>query len=160
MRAALIPILILLAACGGDAEVEACEPASACSCMDGAERDTACVCAGGATCTIEGDSIEFSCDGNADCKLGCGADCLITCPGTTTCTVDVGDNAVVTCPGTASCEVFCRADCDVDVAGNADAIVRCEDEANGATCRITGCSPTSCGNGLYACGTACPTASS
>src|SRR5687767_7674887 len=56
-------ILILLAACGDEADVEACEPESACSCTDGTERDTACVCAGGATCTISGDNIEFSCDG-------------------------------------------------------------------------------------------------
>src|SRR5215210_6063006 len=101
-------ILILLGACGDEADVEACEPESACSCTDGTERDTACVCAGGATCTISGDSIEFTCDGNADCNLVCGSDCLITCPGTTTCTVDVGDGGVVSCPGTSTCDVLCR----------------------------------------------------
>jgi hypothetical protein len=154
-RAALI--LIVLTACGGDeADVEACEPESACSCTDGVERDTACVCVGGATCSISGDSIEFSCDGNADCNLECGTDCLITCPGTTSCTIDVGDGGIVTCPGTASCDVVCRGDCEVDVGGNADAIVRCEDEANGAVCTLSGCSATSCGDGLYACGIACP----
>jgi hypothetical protein len=154
MKAALF--LIAIAACGGDHDVKACDPSSACTCMDGVDRDTACVCAGGSTCTVDGDSIEFTCDGNAGCNLVCGNDCLITCPGTTMCTVELGDKGVVTCPGTAQCDVLCHADCSVSVAGTADAIVRCENEATGATCTITGCTPTDCGNGVHACGTACP----
>ena len=154
MRIAVL--VFLLAACGGDGEVETCEPENACTCTDGVARDTACVCNGGSTCTITGDSIEFSCGGNAACGLVCGTDCLITCPGTTTCTVDVGDDAEITCPGTASCDVLCRADCTVDVAGNADALVHCDAEDTGSTCTVTGCSPMSCGNGVYACSTGCP----
>jgi hypothetical protein len=160
MKPATLLLLVLVMSCGGDeAEVESCEPENACSCTDGVDRETACVCAGGASCSISGDNIEFSCDGNADCNLACGDDCLITCPGTTTCTVDVGDNAVISCPGTASCDVLCQGDCEVDVGGNADAIVTCVDEANGAICEITGCSATSCGDGVYACGVGCPTVS-
>jgi hypothetical protein len=154
MRAALI--LILVAGCGNDGKVEACEPTNACSCTDGTQRDTACTCSGGATCSISGDSIEFTCDGNAACNLDCGTNCLITCPGTTTCTVEVGDDAVVTCPGTALCDVLCHGDCTINKAGNADAIMRCEHEADGSVCMISGCTPTSCGNGVYACGAACP----
>jgi hypothetical protein len=156
MKTTAAVLILLFAACGDEADVESCEPANACSCDDGVERDIACVCAGGAECSISGDNIEFSCDGNADCNLACGADCLITCPGTTTCTVEVGDDAVVSCPGTASCDVLCQANCSVEVGGNADALVRCADEADGAICELTGCSPVSCGDGVYACGIACP----
>jgi hypothetical protein len=154
-RALLLSFVV--AACGGSgAEVEFCEPTEACDCVEGVERDTACVCVGGSTCSILGDSIEFSCDGNADCSLVCGTNCLISCPGTTTCTVDVGDDAIVSCPGTASCDILCRGDCAVDVAGTASAVVRCEAEADGAVCSLTSCSPTSCGGGVYACRTSCP----
>jgi hypothetical protein len=157
MRSFFLCLGLAAAACGGDdAEVEFCEPEGACECTDGVERETACVCVGGSTCSVDGDDIEFSCDGNADCSLVCGTNCLITCPGTTQCTVDVGDGAVVDCPGTASCDVLCRGDCEVAVAGAADAIVTCEAEADGAVCDFTGCSPTDCGDGVYACRTACP----
>jgi hypothetical protein len=144
--------------CGGNStKVETCEPEGACSCTEGMQRDTACVCVGGSSCSISGDSIEFSCDGNANCSLSCGDDCLITCPGTTTCTVDSGDDAVVICPGTATCDVTCRADCTVDVAGNASVIVRCLGADLGATCTMTGCSsPTDCGDGISTCRQSCP----
>jgi hypothetical protein len=150
-------LLILAAACDdGDAELELCEPEDACFCDEGVEREIACVCEGGSTCSISGDSIEFSCDGNAACSLECGTNCLVTCPGTTTCTVSVGDEAVVSCPGTASCDVLCLGDCAVDVAGAASAVVRCETEVDGADCSMSGCEPMSCGDGIYACRTGCP----
>jgi len=146
-----------VAACGNNnAQIQQCTPTNACTCTAGTQRDTACTCSGGASCAISGDSIEFQCDGNADCNLTCGTDCLITCPGTTSCTVDVDDNAVVECPGTASCDVTCRGNCTVDISGNADAIVRCLDQANGAVCTVNGCSTTDCGNGVSACRTTCP----
>jgi len=156
MRIPGLILILVMAACGDDAEVKTCMPENACTCMDGIDRDTACVCAGGATCTVEGDNIEFSCDGNAACNLTCGANCLITCPGTTTCTVEVDDDAVVTCPGTASCDVLCHGDCQVNVAGNADAIVRCEKEASGAMCTVMCGGAMNCGNGVYTCSKACP----
>lgn len=148
--------LSLFLACSDsdDAEVTACEPENACQCTDGTERDTACVCVGGSTCSIEGNSIEFSCQGNAACGLSCGTDCLITCPGTTMCTVATGDDAVVECPGTASCDVTCHGDCTVNVAGAAKAVLRCTEE--NASCELAGCSATDCGNGIWACKTACP----
>jgi hypothetical protein len=120
----------------GDAEVHECSPEGACSCSEGTERDTACVCTGGSSCSVDGDNIEFACEGNADCSLSCGDDCLITCPGTTTCTVDVGEGAVIECPGTASCDVTCHGDCTVHVAGAATATVDCVNEADGAVCTV------------------------
>ncbi len=122
--------------CGGSAEVRTCDPESACTCTDGVERATACTCAGGSSCTIDGDDIEFQCEGNAACGLTCGADCLITCPGTTSCTVTVGDRGEVTCPGTATCDITCLGDCTVDVAGAATANVDCVHEADGAVCMV------------------------
>ena len=148
----------LVAGCGddSDAEIQMCLPENACSCTDGVERDTSCTCVGGASCSVEGDSIEFQCEGNATCNLSCGTDCLVTCPGTTSCTVEVGDGAVIVCPGTASCDVTCNGDCLVEMSGNADSIVRCVNEADGAVCQVTGCSATDCGNNVDACNTACP----
>ncbi|MFW6023353.1 MAG: hypothetical protein ACOC9O_01290, partial [Myxococcota bacterium] len=86
-----------LAGCGNDdgAEVKECMPEDACTCTEGTERETQCSCTGGSTCTVDGDNIEFACDGNAACGLNCGDDCLITCPGTTSCTVSTGDEGVV-----------------------------------------------------------------
>lgn len=149
---------IALAGCGndGDAEVRECTPENACTCTDGVERDLSCSCTGGSTCSIDGDDIEFACDGNAACGLVCGANCLITCPGTTSCTVDTGDDGVVSCPGTAFCDITCREDCTVDIAGTAEAIVTCELEAEGAVCDVVGCNLTDCGGGVYACRTECP----
>jgi len=148
---------VLLAHCGGsDATVEQCEPAGACMCTDGTERDIRCTCTGGSTCTVSGGGIEFDCEGNAACELNCGDDCLIVCPGTTSCGVTVGDQGAVRCPGTASCDVTCAENCAVEVAGAADVVVRCEAEASGAACEIVGCSPEDCGAGVYACGTECP----
>ena len=58
--------LVLFAACGGDGEVEACEPANACSCMDGTARDTRVrLCRRRDVHHLSGDNIEFTCDGNA-----------------------------------------------------------------------------------------------
>ncbi len=121
---------------GGDAEVAACEPEGACYCEDGVERATACFCEGGSNCSVEGDDIEFQCEGNAACGLTCGTNCLVTCPGTTSCTVEVGDGGVVICPGTASCDVTCLGDCTVQVDGAASATVDCVNEASGAVCTI------------------------
>jgi len=145
--------------CGDDATIERCEPASACSCTAGTDRETRCTCAGGSSCSVAGGGIEFDCQGNAACELTCGDDCLITCPGTTSCGVVAGDGSVVRCPGTASCDVTCEGDCDVTIEGAADAVVRCEAEDIGAVCELSGCSFDDCGDGVYACGTACPAGS-
>jgi hypothetical protein len=111
---------------------------------------------GGSDCSIDGDNIEFQCEGNAACSLTCGDDCLITCPGTTTCTVDVGDDAEITCPGTASCDITCHGDCTVSIAGTASAIIRCVNEDDGAVCAASGCALTDCGGGVKACRSGCP----
>lgn len=152
-----------LLACGGDgggsgAEVLECEPAGSCSCGPGTERPTACTCNGGSSCEIDGNDIEFQCQGNAACGMSCGTNCLITCPGTTSCTVEVEDDGIVSCPGTATCEVLCHGDCTVEMTGTAGSIVRCAGEADGAACDITGCSATDCGDGVHACRMDCPEA--
>lgn len=138
MKSVLVAVVVTLIAmgCGSDAEVKECLPEGSCSCTDGVERDTACVCVGGSDCSIDGDNIEFQCDGNASCGLTCGNDCLVICPGTTICTVEVGDDAVVNCPGTATCNIRCLEDCTVNVAGAADATVECVNEDNGAVCIV------------------------
>jgi hypothetical protein len=150
--------VVLAVGCGDDdgGAVVLCEPEGSCACGDGQERRLACTCIGGSMCAVSADEVEFDCQGNAACGLGCGKDCLITCPGTTTCTVDVGDDALITCPGTANCNVVCRGDCTVSMAGAARATVHCADEAGGARCQIMGCNATSCGDGTYTCRTACP----
>ncbi len=134
----MVALLVLLAAgCGrGDAEVEFCEPEDACFCTDGVERETLCVCEGGSDCFIDGDDIEFECEGNAACGLSCGENCLVTCPGTTSCTVEVGHGGEVHCPGTATCDIACYGDCQVHVDGAATATVDCVNEADGAICEI------------------------
>jgi hypothetical protein len=141
---------------GGGAHVAECSPANACSCGPGVDRPTACTCGGGSTCEIDGDAIEFQCQGNAACGMNCGTDCLITCPGTTSCTVDVGDRGEISCPGTATCEIRCRANCTVEMTGTARSTVYCDGAADGATCEINGCNATDCGDGIYACRMACP----
>lgn len=141
---------------GGGAAVYECEPADACSCGPGNERPTACTCSGGSTCEIDGDGIEFHCQGNANCGLACGTNCLVTCPGTTSCSVEVGNDGHVSCPGTATCQVACRGDCTVAMTGNARSTVRCESED--ANCEITGCDATDCGDGVFACRMDCPSA--
>lgn len=152
---------LVATACGGDGEggsavVRECEPADACSCGPGVDRPTACTCNGGSSCEIEGDDIEFQCQGNAACGMTCGTDCLITCPGTTSCSVDVDDGGIVSCPGTATCEVICRGDCTVEMTGTARSTLRCE--AEDATCEVTGCDVTDCGDGVFACRMDCPSA--
>ncbi len=130
-------IAFIATGCGrGDAEVQACEPEGACYCTDGTERETLCVCEGGSDCSVDGDDIEFECEGNAACGLSCGEYCLVTCPGTTSCTADVGHGAVVECPGTATCDIACYGDCEVFVDGAASAEVDCVNEAEGAVCEI------------------------
>lgn len=140
--------------CGSDAHIEACEPENACSCGPGTERETSCSCTGGSSCEIEGDDIEFRCDGNAGCGMSCGNDCLITCPGTTTCDIEVGDDGVIECPGTATCNVVCHGSCALSLAGAARAVLTCEDDA--AACEMSGCQATDCGNGVFACRAECP----
>lgn len=150
-------VSVAVAACSddeGDAEVEYCEPEGACSCMEGVERETACTCNGGSTCEIEGNSIEFQCQGNAGCGMSCGDDCLITCPGTTSCDIDVGNRAEINCPGTASCNVSCRGSCSLQMAGAARALLTCEDPD--ADCTMDGCRAEDCGDGVFACGMDCP----
>jgi hypothetical protein len=129
-------LVLLTAGCGSSAEVQFCEPEDSCYCTDGVERETLCVCEGGSDCLIDGDNIEFECEGNAACGLSCGENCLVTCPGTTSCTVEVGHGGVVNCPGTARCEIACYGDCQVYVDGAATAIVDCVNEADGAICEI------------------------
>jgi len=150
----------LAAGCGGGANVEECEPEGSCSCEPGTERATSCSCTGGSNCSISGDDIEFQCDGNAGCGLDCGTNCLVTCPGTTSCNVEVDDEAVVRCPGTAECTVTCSGSCTLEMAGNATSLLTCEGEADGADtdCVMEGCTPTECGDGVYACGMDCPPA--
>lgn len=163
MRSGLGIVGILLGAallvhCGDEsnATIEQCEPEGACSCSPGTERPVRCSCVGGSACTVSGGGIEFSCDGNADCDLTCGENCLVECPGTTSCMVTAGNATEVRCPGTASCDITCEASCAVEIRGAADGVVRCEAESSGAVCAITGCTPEECGDGVYACGTACP----
>lgn len=138
----------------GEAEIEECEPADACSCEAGVERETRCTCVGGSTCEIAGDSIEFQCEGNADCGMTCGDDCLLTCPGTTRCDVVTGSEAVIECPGTASCYVTCSGSCELNIAGAARGLLTCEDAE--ADCSFNGCEPTDCGEGVFACRVDCP----
>ena len=138
----------------GDAQIYECTPEGACSCEPGVERTTRCTCVGGSDCVVEGDSIEFLCEGNAACGLTCGTTCLITCPGTTSCSVLAGDDAVVVCPGTATCDITCLGDCSVSMDGASRAVVHCA--GDGAACEFSGCSPTDCGDGVHACRTACP----
>jgi hypothetical protein len=146
MRTTFVTGFFVFVALGGfgcgsdhdDAEVRECLPEGACFCTEGVERETACVCEGGSSCSIDGDNIEFECDGNAACGLTCGVNCLVTCPGTTTCTVEVGDDAIISCPGTATCNITCLEDCTVEVAGAANATVDCVKEAEGAVCTVNG----------------------
>ena len=157
---ALFALCLLALSCGGKdrrgegATIEECEPANSCSCEPGVERDTLCRCSGGSECEIDGDGIEFQCDGNAGCGMTCGTDCLITCPGTTTCDVDVGNGAEISCPGTATCNVTCHGSCQLSMAGAARSVLICNDAA--ADCQMGGCNPTDCGDGVFACGTSCP----
>lgn len=135
-------------------DIEECEPANACSCEAGMERDTSCTCSGGSTCEIAGNSIEFQCQGNADCGMSCGDDCLLTCPGTTRCDVHTGERAIIECPGTASCYVTCSGSCELNMAGAARGLLTCE--GAGTECAFSGCTPTDCGDGVFACGLECP----
>lgn len=143
----------LVLGCGGQAAIEECDPPGACSCEPGKERETSCSCHGGSTCSIQGDGIEFSCDGNASCDMECGADCLIRCPGTSSCEVTTGAGSIVRCPGTASCDVTCVGDCKVEVSGAADVRLTCAEDAE---CVMEGCKATECGDGVSVCRTDCP----
>lgn len=158
--AVVLGSLAFVGGCGDDdgtgAAVVECMPEGACMCGPGNERPIACSCAGGSSCVLDGNEIEFQCQGNAGCGMSCGTDCLVTCPGTTQCTVEVGDRGIVSCPGTATCDIVCHGDCTVQMAGAARSTIRCEHEADGAECVIEGCQPTDCGDGVWACGTACP----
>ena len=151
--------LLLLGGCSDSTSIEQCEPASACMCTQGTERETRCTCSGGSTCTVSGGGIELDCQGNADCALNCGEDCLTVCPGTTSCSVITGDQSEVRCQGTASCDVTCESNCSVEVTGAADAVVECAEESAGAVCALTGCDFEDCGGSVYACRTACPSPS-
>jgi hypothetical protein len=155
-RAALLVSALGLIACGPDdgAEIEECDPPGACSCEPGTERETSCSCTGGSECVIEGDSIEFHCDGNAGCGMTCGTDCLITCPGTTSCDVVVDEAAVIDCPGTAECYVTCLGSCTLSMAGASRSTLICDDPA--ADCAMEGCSATDCGDGVFTCRSDCP----
>jgi hypothetical protein len=137
-------------ACGDDAEVIECD--GTCSCD--AETRT-CSCAGGTECTLEGESdVTFTCDGNASCGLSCGDGCNIICPGTTGCTAEAGAGARFECQGNAECEFTCLADCAVHCSGASQCLVTCADEAS---CNLSDCrGSTDCGDGLFACGRACP----
>jgi hypothetical protein len=159
IRAFLISAVLAAAGCGSSttAEIHSCEPENACTCTDtSTERDLLCTCSGGATCSIDGDNIEFSCDGNAGCNYACGDNCLYNCVGTTVCEVHSGDNGEVLCTGTTTCDVHCEGDCTVSSPGTSSTILRCLNEAAGAVCEITDCNATDCGDGVYTCRTACP----
>jgi hypothetical protein len=161
-RALLVSAVLGLAVAGcgrgNDATIHTCEPENACSCTDtSASRDVLCTCVGGSSCSIDGDNIEFACDGNASCSYTCGENCLFNCVGTTGCEVHSGDGGHILCTGTTTCDVHCYGDCTVDSPGTSSSIVRCLAEADGAVCTITSCTATDCGDGVYACRTPCPT---
>jgi hypothetical protein len=141
-------------ACGDDDEgdVAILECDGNCSCNDVTRT---CSCSGGTECTIEGEgNLRFTCDGNASCDLNCGNDCEIVCPGTTGCTAEAGEGASFECQGNAICEFTCRANCSVRCAGAAQCLVTCDDTE---PCNLDECQgSTDCGNGVFACGRACP----
>jgi hypothetical protein len=154
---AALGLSLSLAACGDDdddeiGDVAVLECTGTCTC----DSDTrSCSCAGGTECVIEGEgNVTFTCDGNASCGLGCGENCDIICPGTTGCVAESGSGATFECQGTASCEFTCEADCSVSCGGAASCLVRC---ADADTCDLSECrGSTDCGDGVFACGRACP----
>jgi hypothetical protein len=144
-----------VAGCGDDDDdddVAVLECSGMCSCN---EDTRTCSCAGGTECTLAGEgNVTFTCDGNASCDLLCGDDCNIVCPGTTGCAAESGAGAEFECQGTALCEFTCQADCVVNCTGAAQCLVTCEDEAS---CNLDNCrASTPCGDGVFACGRACP----
>jgi hypothetical protein len=155
----LAPLLVFAAlgafACGDDdddPQVKVLECSGTCSC-DAQART--CSCSGGTECVLAGEgNVTFSCDGNASCGLSCTNDCNIVCPGTTGCVADSGARARFECQGNASCEFTCKADCSVQCAGAAQCLVTCADPD---TCDLSNCrASTDCGDGVFACGRACP----
>jgi hypothetical protein len=111
----------------------------------------------------DGGARILECDGTCSCNedtrpcscgLSCGSDCDIICPGTTGCTAEAGASASFECQGNASCEFTCLADCSVLCQGAAQCLVTCDDTE---PCDLENCSgSTDCGNGVFACGRACP----
>lgn len=106
----------LVLGCGGQAAIEECDPPGACSCEPGKERETSCSCHGGSTCSIQGDGVEFSCDGNADCDMECGADCLIEVSGAADVRLTCAEDAECVMEGCKATECgdgvsVCRTDC-------------------------------------------------
>jgi hypothetical protein len=141
--------------CGDDEDegnVRVLECSGTCSCND---ETRTCSCSGGTECELSGEgNVTFTCDGNAACDLHCDEDCNIVCPGTTGCTAESGPGASFECQGNASCEFTCQADCTVLCAGAAQCLVTCTDED---TCNLDDCrDATPCGEGVFACGRACP----
>jgi hypothetical protein len=142
-------------ACGDDDEdggARILECDGNCTCN---EDTRTCSCSGGTSCALEGEgNVTFTCDGNAACDLSCGSNCDIICPGTTGCTAEAGASASFECQGNAMCEFTCLADCSVLCQGAAQCLVTCDDTE---PCDLDNCSnSTDCGNGVFACGRACP----
>lgn len=153
--AALVSVLSVLAGCGDDDDrgnVAVLECSGTCSCDPNTRT---CSCSGGTSCALAGEgNVTFSCDGNASCGLSCGDDCNIICPGTTGCTAESGARARFECQGSALCEFTCHADCSVYCGGSTQCLVTCDDVN---ACDLSQCrNSTDCGNGIFACGRACP----
>ena len=122
---------LLMVNCGSEDPILECE--GECSC----DYDTReCSCAGGTTCTLEGDDVTFYCDGNASCDLTCGLYCHVVCPGTTGCTTTLGDGSSAECQGTATCDFTCEGDCDISCGGTSNCSVECHEdcEQDGLSC--------------------------
>jgi hypothetical protein len=152
MRSLILAMTLTLLACGGDDDIDVLSCTGECTC----DEDTnTCSCLGGTECNVESDgAVNLVCEGNARCDLACGDSCNVDCPGTSGCDAAMGANSMGTCNGTASCGFTCSGDCTIDCPGASSCTLACPE---GATCTITSCPMvTSCGNGVQACRTACP----
>jgi hypothetical protein len=142
--------------CKSDPTPVVLECSGECECIP--EQNT-CKCLGGTDCIIEGGEpgMTLICDGNARCSLECGAECHVECPGTSGCDAAMGPDSTAICDGTGNCDFLCEGDCSVDCPGASSCTVTCPVDA---ICEITSCDMglQTCGDGVLACRTACPTA--
>ena len=144
MKHLLIVAVLATAACGGDDSAEGDVECSGAS----------CVCPASGDCRVECTAdCDLQCAGSGDCDFTCGADCAAACTGSGACMVTVGTASTVACTGSGVCDVLCLGDCEVTCPGSSTCIVEC---ADGVSCGLSGCAPTSCPGGIAVCNGACP----
>jgi hypothetical protein len=134
-------------------------------CTDGKKCDVAC--REGANCMVDctdGDDCKVECASDASCEVDCygGEDCEIQCKSGSACNVACGGNHgscdSVDCKAGSSCAIECKNsnDCDFTYCrAGASCLLTC---TNAGDCEFEYCAggAVSCGNGVIACGRACP----